>query len=355
MIGVYISVKSDKYNITIPLERRITYLRGDSGVGKTTFVDYVLAGVMDGDPNVEVSYPDDYSIDILSSLHIAADIRNRNNAILIIDDSTQSENADFSNTVANVLLRNNLYLLIINRVDMVDAGITEAGKSKCDYAVGSILWVEKDGVNHKVSRFIDKLDYNSYRNAEYDNSLVLSEDKYGMTEFCLKTNNGNIEVDTTENKSKDNIIKILFEYLSKQNHDAVYLYADMAAFGKYFWIVYSLGEIYQTKIILDGNYESFEYMILRTNRFKNLFEIKDEINNMFSWEQYFEKELTRLSGMILQHKYVHGKELPKCMLLPCNNCDEEKYCSKSFDSLEDLLNTWFKDTEFEYLINLLGR
>ena len=45
-IGAYIDVQSELYNIHVPLERRITYLRGDSGVGKSTMVTFIRGAIV---------------------------------------------------------------------------------------------------------------------------------------------------------------------------------------------------------------------------------------------------------------------------------------------------------------------
>ena len=37
------NIISSKYNCSIPLERRITVLRGDSGTGKSTVIDMIEA------------------------------------------------------------------------------------------------------------------------------------------------------------------------------------------------------------------------------------------------------------------------------------------------------------------------
>lgn len=153
MVGVYIEVESEQYRIHIPLERRVTYLRGDSGVGKTTLVNYITSGIIDEDPDIHVEYPTGYNVIILNYLQMADQIKIYENAILIIDDSTQSEETDFSNAVVNYLVKNNLYLLIINRVEIFDLSSKKA--TSFDYAVGSILWIEKNGIDHIVTRLID--------------------------------------------------------------------------------------------------------------------------------------------------------------------------------------------------------
>lgn len=56
MIGTYLRVYSKDYNIEVPLERRVTYLLGDSVVGKTELVRRVTS-YLSGDDSVRVEIP----------------------------------------------------------------------------------------------------------------------------------------------------------------------------------------------------------------------------------------------------------------------------------------------------------
>ena len=352
MTEVYIGVESDQYRIHIPLERRVTYLRGDSGVGKTTFVNYVTAGVIDEDPTIHIEYPTGYNVVVLNYLQMAEQIKIYKNAILIIDDSIQAEDTDFSNAVVNCLLKNNLYLLIINRVEIL--GLSSEKSTSFDYAVGSILWVEKNGMDHKVTRLIDREKDIHSTPFSCDKGLILCEDKYGMSEFCENNRQSLVTIDHTSPKSKDNIVSILNDYLSEGTFTSILLYVDLASFGKYYWSVRAIQE--ENNIVIDNNYESFEYMILKSNRFKSNFELSSEANDVFSWEQYFEIQLQKLSKIVLPYSYRHGKSLPICFYTVCKECSKEQYCKKKIEEPEEnILEVFFKDTEFEYLITILGR
>lgn len=164
-IGVYIEVQSEIFNMRVPLERRVTYLRGDSGVGKTTFVGLISSALNNEDPSINLLYTEGYSISIVTDLNNLEDIKNRNKSILVLDDTQMSERESFSNVAANILVQNDLYLLVISRVEMYDSvGIYKTQKGnysnkeyRCDYTVGSILFVKKDGVNHIVSKLVNEI------------------------------------------------------------------------------------------------------------------------------------------------------------------------------------------------------
>lgn len=344
LIGTFIEIKSKKFNINIPLQRRITYLRGDSGVGKTSLVELIRAKIEDGDDSIELNKPDEYNIDILSSLSSSLDIENKRNSILIADDNINTEGIDFSNAVCNCLIKNDLYLLIINRVDLQ---FDTNARKKFDYAVNSILWVEKnnDGINHNVFPLSQKYIFD-YSNVDY----ILGEDKYGITQFCMNYNDSDVVIDNTVPKSKDNILNIL-QTIDCKKYKNVLLFVDLSSFGKYFGDLILLSESTNNNIIFDCNYECFEYMILMSNIFKNIFEPDADINNYFSWEKYFEHTLEKLSKNLLFSKYKHGKSCTKCLLSDCDSCTDYVHCDKIISG--NKLDILFRDTDFEYLINIL--
>lgn len=108
-------------------------------------------------------------------------------------------------------------------------------------------------------------------------------------------------------------------------------------------------------IVLDNNYESFEYMMLKSNRFKANFALSSAANDVFSWEQYFKKQLVTLSKKALPYSYKHGKSLPVCFYTLCKNCANQQHCKKKSESQESVLKDYYIGTKFEYLITLLGR
>lgn len=345
-IGVYLDIKSEKYNIHIPMERRITYLRGDSAVGKTALVEYVRMAIEDMDDSIILSKPDEYGIDILTSLSSTLDIESKRNAILLVDDNLATEGVNFSNAVCNYLIKNDLYLLIINRVDILSDINT---RKSFDYAVNSILWVDiaEDGVTRLVHPISDKYKPIHIDRADY----ILGEDRYGITEFCSFYNTCTV-VDNTFPKSKDNILHILSE-LDFSSYKNILLFVDLASFGKYFGDLLTLSESVTSNIMTDMGYECFKYMILSSNLFKDKWHISADVNDYVSWEKYFEIKLEELAKNILFKRYMHGRGSPQCLLLSCNDCDICSHCNKRMDGYDDKLVDLFKGTCFEYLITVL--
>lgn len=353
MPGVYIEVKSDEYNIKIPMERRITYLRGDSGVGKSSLVEFIRSAVEDEDTSIILEKTNGYNIDILASLSSTLDIEFKKDSILIIDDNLISEGNNFSNAVSNYLLKNNLYLLIINRVDLPD---TASNSQEGDYSAKSVLWVDKDGINHKVYPYLYKLPDDNEINKEYK-GYVLGEDQKGITLFFNNYNvNKDLKVDETTPKGRDTIIFLLKNSIMQQ-YKKVFLFVDLASFGRYLGDLVLITKNENCNVCLDYNYECFEYMILRSNLFNKDFIITDEANSFKSWENYFEVKLKELSSIKVLKKYTHKKGYSDCFLLSCKSCEINKNrkegCQKAIPDKGDKLSYLFKGTEFEYLINML--
>ena len=350
MPGVYLRVKSNEYNINIPMERRITYLRGDSGVGKYSLVEFIRSAEEDDDDLITVEKPKGYTIDILSSLSSTLDIEGKEDAILIIDDNLNSEGNNFSNAVSHYVKENNLYLLIINRVDLAD---TSSTIREGEYSAKSILKVVKDGTNHIVYPYLCGLPEDTGENKGY----VLGEVIKGITLFLNAYNtNRDLKIDSTEPKCRDDIISLLKNGML-QKYKKIFLFVDLASFGKYLSDLVSLTKNSECNVVLDFDYECFEYMMLRSNLFREGFSITSDINNQASWERYFEEKLKDLSNGKILKGYAHRRGYSDCFLSSCKSCKTNKNitggCPKAVLDNGDKLSYLFKGTEFEYLINML--
>ncbi len=121
-------VSSSVYNAVVPIERRITYIRGDSGVGKTSLVNTITSfnnGVMD----IKIEFP--YKIEVLQNVPSEDILRAYKNCMLVFDDVLGMEDVDIG-WLSDICESNNLYVLNINRVLMIG----DAGSLNCvDYRV----------------------------------------------------------------------------------------------------------------------------------------------------------------------------------------------------------------------------
>lgn len=143
---VRLQVSSSNYNCDITLERRVTFLRGDSGTGKTGLVDVIneqRAGNLDITVNCEKPVVAIITEMISDEIPFLKSYKNR---VLIFDDLLMSELCVFGNTILDIAVKNDLYFLIISRAEL---GKYEEKELGLDYSVNSILMLDYDKENPK--------------------------------------------------------------------------------------------------------------------------------------------------------------------------------------------------------------
>ena len=149
---VELKVSCNDYRGSVVLKRRITYVRGDSGVGKSEFARCIM-DYNTGDSSVKVDCVRE--VEVLSGVSLRGlDIfSSMRGCVVIIDDSLETEDTKFGNEIAKIVLELDIYLMIINRVDAfsVVGGL--------DYSVNSILICEKDGIDHRFVPLVDRVGY----------------------------------------------------------------------------------------------------------------------------------------------------------------------------------------------------
>lgn len=120
MSMVELQVISDDYRCKIEMERRITYLRGDSGIGKSTLVDYILLGDSAGDA-VEVTC--NKHLIVIQDIDSNERFRYEKNTLFILDEPIETRFR--GNNIEELLIKNDSYMLIISRVDSLPGTIFE--------------------------------------------------------------------------------------------------------------------------------------------------------------------------------------------------------------------------------------
>lgn len=152
---VELQVSSKVYNCILRLERRITYIRGDSGTGKTGLVDIIDDFNNGGDADIDLKCP--RNVVIMTSAPTLDVFTGYKGTVIIIDDRLLTETSNFGNKIAEVVLKNDIYLVIINRVDlMYDENAESSSKSGLDYSVKSILICRAEGINHYFEPLAEK-------------------------------------------------------------------------------------------------------------------------------------------------------------------------------------------------------
>lgn len=345
----FITVKTEDYEISIPINKRITYLKGNSSAGKTAFVKLVDAKVSSDDPDIYLSKPNNLSIEYVSVIGIKTYLEGIKNCIVLLDDNLGTEVPDFHSGIGELLLKNNLFVVIINRVDVFEKS-AEQYSGKFEYDARSILWVKKIRGKKKrvVSSLVDELgEYSEYNKI----STILCEDKYGMTNFCNRLKQRNIFV--THSDGKDNVIDFLNNLIELGTKGDIFVYADLIRFGRYISLLYSIARILKYDIVIDNDYLSFEYFILNTNVFKEFVDLNPGIiyNGIDIDENYYENLLEKISRNYIGRPYTHGEKVPNCLIKDCEDCKYNKYCDKY--QVGDKLSLLVDNTVFEYIKKLL--
>ncbi len=348
---VELRVFSSLYCCTLSLERRITYIRGDSGIGKTSLLN-VLDAYENDDPDIRVELNCDRSIYPLVRITRLENLDGFSNSIVFLDDSLFTETEKFGNRIVDKLLEKDIYLVIINRVDIEISRnhiIGESVDNGMDYSVRSILICKKgkDDINHYYIPITDLLGETDLSVVPID--MIIVEDAHGLTDVFKYYN-----LPVKSSCGKENIVKALVR-AEEEGYKHILVFADSANFGRNFDTFLKYSENYN--IYYDCNYECFEYVLLVSNMLKDLFNLNiEEANSCTSWEKYFEVVLLGLTeGKFWQQS--HGKQTNNCYYKLCEDVchpSKSKKCSM-FEILkgDDKLEILFKGTLFEYIWKII--
>lgn len=137
---------SEIYRFQGIFERRISYIRGDSGTGKSGLVYFLSEGrsVVPITCNKEIS--------VITSSESNYRVKTEKNRIFFIDDMPESEDADwFDEEVLRMLIKNDSYIVMINRAD---AGI----ENKLKPFQKDVLVMRSDGIDHWLERMEQRED-----------------------------------------------------------------------------------------------------------------------------------------------------------------------------------------------------
>ena len=118
-MGAFIKVESSKCNAYIPLKERITFLRGDSVVGKSSIVSTILEHD-ENRLNIHVDTTEGYDIFVISSGNsIGVQIIDIARKSILIADSVTFHNMKQFISAIGKLQENDSYLLLISREDIL--------------------------------------------------------------------------------------------------------------------------------------------------------------------------------------------------------------------------------------------
>lgn len=338
---VELQVSSEIYNFYGKFDRRISYLRGDSGVGKTSMIDLVRLS----DPDV-AKVECNKKVTILDNIDSNEDIFTKTGTLFLMDDLLISEMSSwFTPDIPKALVKNDSYLLIINRAD-----IPIHFDNNVEFSLKSVYYLKNMGKDHICVPFVMADEFPKFTNkivSECDNFIV--EDNYGMHSLLKAYVKGKIY----STKGKEGVISRLINLLeASKGVSTVVLFVDTASFGQYIEELLFISDVYNATIVLDKDFECFEYLLLSSNMFNDVFKFdEDKANSYTSWEKYFESEIHRVSANTY-YKYVHGSELRSCYLGKCDSACKSEFikqkCNKYSDA--DKLYALLNGTDFSYIL-----
>lgn len=128
---IELEITSDIYNCTLQFERRLSVIKGDSGVGKSTLAELVSQEL------IGVSVKSTYPIVVVTEQTWQTVVKGEQDKILLFDDLDVVETAMFATMYAEYGVKNNLFFIIIARESL------ESVKE-----LYSIYDMKKDGIYH---------------------------------------------------------------------------------------------------------------------------------------------------------------------------------------------------------------
>lgn len=353
---IRLGVESDEFRFHCELKRRITVFRGDSGTGKSSLIEYLSS------EDDMVDKICDLQIVPVPNAALAINVlESSRNAVVLFDDLRITESSNFVKMCSECLVKNNLYVVLINReFSNFDSNRENTKYAKISISVTEIYDFKNDGgVNHWLEpiKLPTTEDYS-------DVDCILVEDKgYGFKFFDNYLSNV-----TKSSDGKSSLLKDTLQ--NAQRSSKVLVMIDLAGFGCH-WDQFEKIVLRKYKNVFILPYsECFEQMLVYSNALNQNEIVKKELkdlhyyaNNFNSWESYFEDLVKRATQYLNTEKFTCWKcnhdarhnGLSKCYLRGCGECSGWEYetCTFKEKSLaKDKFEYLFTDTLFQCLLEL---
>ena len=309
--------------VSIDLERRITYLTGLSGEGKTTFSSLLM---LENDARVERHS----TLPIVPVVYGALDIiKSAENSVLLVDDLGSLQSTDFLKLVNGFLVKNNSWLLVIGREHFTERAYLPYVAFSSVYVIHSVgdeFRAEKLAIQNRCT----------VGSVQYDKIYV--EDSGSGFDFVKAINRTNAVVESLNGAT--NLLRRIKELRrSGITNINIFAFVDMASFGcdaLQLMGLLSLDEYSGFNVCVMSDYECFEELLLRTNMFIGTdtgVDDADAANKYLSWEKFYEQLIDSLTKHKMYRAY-HG-HMVECYTKNCChlNSFHEKKCE-----FHDILN-----------------
>ena len=344
---IELSVNSRIYNFSCKLYRRLTVITGDSAGGKTTLVE-VLTGTIPG-----VTVKCSLNVKPVNEVSWESMLMKEKDTILFFDDLTCVETKHFADMCKKFLVKNNLYLVIIDRaISQFDFEAESKNLDRLSISVNEIYEMKNDGNNYWLEA-VEIPVTNDFSNFD----CILSEDS-GNGFLFFNTFIRNVVAATN---GKDSIIQDVKELI--RVHSKILVMIDLATFGCH-WNEFRQRFRYTDAVYVLPDRECFEQMLLESNFLNRIPEMQTELRNpieyanrFISWETYYEDLIYRITVKrfyCCTHK--RHSRLSDCYLSSCAGCnpskkskcdfiDKDKHCTDRFTQM-------FENTKFEKILEL---
>lgn len=342
MSFIKLTVKSSNYNCDIEFDRRMIFIKGNSGVGKTTLVDMLLE---ENSSDVEIYCNLPYIVVNSRSWEVV--LSSVSNTLIIIDDYSFVASSKFASVVSSTSDRCNYFLIIAREKS---DSIKSTGR--LSYSSNDIYEFVADGKNHYIRPFYSADSSTSC--SSFD--CVITEDTTTGYDFfkrlvgvpCYPSSSG-----------KSSLVNDIIE--KSKIHKNILVILDTSAYGCHMEDFYTTCTYTLTDNTIGfiDDYECFEELLIRTNLINKLGIIQAELSNLpkyanqhLSWERYFE-DLIKRATYSKPYKHTHDiKSLRYCYYEDCIKCNEH-IREKCDDILKgDKFESLLRGTKYEFLLNL---
>lgn len=303
-----LSVKFNKTGneVEVLLERRITYITGLSGAGKTTFLTLLTSGDV-----LRVTTSTSLPIQVVGYNGLGT-FAGSSNSIIMLDDYASLQETNILSLIMTYAVKNNLWVVILGRENFEeDAGIPAI-------AFSSIYIMSQSGDEFTAKKlFLSNKCFIS--NIHYD--LILVEDSKSGYDFVKRLNNTSAIVEPLH--GAQNLVKrIVEEKRLGISSISIFVFIDMASSGIE---ILKLAKLLRMKayrgfnVTVMTDYECFEELLLRTNMLNGSVDLSSleqtDANNYVSWENFYEDVLNKVTEGKLFRAY-HGS-MTRCYVEKC--------------------------------------
>lgn len=335
MIDFIVKDLDSSVQYSIHLERRLTILKGDSGIGKTSMIKLLRqTGKFDAYISEDMNYVVNENLDVFE-----AAVRNMNNRLFIFDDIDILSMGWLKDIYKNAIIPNNNFMLVIHRETILNM---PKRMRQIPFSSNSILTLSYTGEG-----LYETVPYHYAEGGVFSAcpDIIIVEDSKAGFQFYKELFRG---YEVISSYGKSNMVAKIQECNSK-GYRNIYAIFDTASYGAY---MEQLSAVCSKKSMCNvtymSDYECFEELLCHTNLVSPYIDWDSlEPNNVLSWERYFEKLLRRITN---DKKFLqaHESNLNPCYRVDCNNMDRCRECDTflSGDKLEALL----RGTKYERLL-----